>query len=44
MKRYSLFLSEELIAVLKELAEKEDTTVSDIIRRAVEVWIASKMS
>jgi len=44
VKRYSLFLSEELIAVLKELAEKEDTTVSDIIRRAVEVWIASKMS
>lgn len=39
MKRTSIYLSEKQMEKLKSLSHAEDMSVSDIIRRAVDVYL-----
>jgi hypothetical protein len=41
MKRYNLFMETEKLEELKQRAEKESSTVSELIRQAVEKMLAS---
>jgi hypothetical protein len=41
MKRYNLFMDTEQLAELKARAERESTTVSELIRQAVEKLMKS---
>jgi len=42
MKRTAIFLPEPLLARLRKMAEKKDTTVSELIRRAIEAFLEQK--
>lgn len=42
MKRYNLFMDDERLKQLREHAAKEETTVSELIRRAVDELLKLK--
>jgi predicted transcriptional regulator len=39
VKRHNFFLPTELVDSLRKVAEARDTTVSDVIRGALEAWL-----
>lgn len=41
MKRWNLFLPEELIAQVKALADKKDVSAADVVRTACEKYLAA---
>jgi predicted DNA-binding ribbon-helix-helix protein len=40
MKRISLFLPDPQIAALRKIAEEKGMTVAELIRRAIDEWLA----
>lgn len=41
MKRWNLFLPDELLAQTKKLAEKHNVAASDVVRTALEKYLAA---
>jgi len=44
MIRVQLQLTEEQVCALKEIAHHENTSVADLIRRAIDLWLESRGS
>ena len=42
MKRHNFFLPEELVAELKEIADKTGTPMSELVRRALQNWVLER--
>lgn len=41
MKRWNLFLPDDLMAQIKQLAEKKDISAADVVRTACEKYLAA---
>lgn len=44
MKKLNIYLPEPVLLRLKELSEQRDTTVSEIVRRAIEEYLKKQKS
>ncbi len=41
-KRFNVVLSDELIAAMDQVADKNETSKSDILRKALQLYLAAK--